>query len=135
MLALALVLAGCGGGDETRADGAVVVDAAAADAAAADTAVFTAPRQRETLPSSRIYYTLTDHDWYARGEPLVHENAAYLPGGMPVSASTTEMRELGEYQGVAYYTRDGDAERALYVPVFEGYWQAFRPDTAGRVGN
>jgi hypothetical protein len=55
--------------------------------------VYTAPPTREDLPSARIYYTLTDHEWYARGDPLVHENAFYIPAGQPVSASLEEMEQ------------------------------------------
>jgi hypothetical protein len=91
--------------------------------------VFTAAPMREDLPSARIYYTLTDHEWYARGDPLVHENAPYIPGGQPVSASLDEMEHMGAYHGVEYYVRHGDERQTLYVPVFEGYWQPFRPDT------
>lgn len=95
-----------------------------------DTVVYVADRDREALPSHRIYYTLTQHEWYARGEPLLHEGRAWHASGMPVSASTAEMELLGDYQGVEYYARSGDAVAAVYVPVFEGYWQPFRADTA-----
>jgi hypothetical protein len=90
--------------------------------------------ERQTLPPSRIYYTLTDHPWYARGEPLVHENAAYHAAGMPVAASVDQMQHAGEYQGVDYYLRQGDERQAVYVPIYEGYWQSFRADTAARAG-
>jgi hypothetical protein len=91
--------------------------------------VFVASEERVSLPSSRIYYTLTSHEWYARGEPLVHEGRTYRPGGMPVAASLTDMTRLGEFRGVEYYHRAGDTA-AVYVPVFEGYWQTFRTDSA-----
>jgi hypothetical protein len=94
--------------------------------------IYTAPPTREDLPSARIYYTLTDHEWYARGDPLVHENVSYAPGGQPVAASLEEMQEAGAYHGVEYYVRHGDERHTLYVPVFEGYWQPFRPDTTAR---
>jgi hypothetical protein len=94
--------------------------------------VFTAAPARADLPSARIYYTLTDHEWYARGDPLMHENTAYSPSGQPVSVSLDEMQQAGDYFGVEYYVRPGDERHALYVPVFEGYWQPFRPDTTPR---
>jgi hypothetical protein len=47
---------------------------------------------------------------------------------MPVAASLGEMTKAGEYGGVMYYMRSGEPER-IYVPVFEGYWLVFRPDT------
>lgn len=100
-----------------------------------DTVVYVADRDREALPSHRIYYTLTQHEWYARGEPLLHGGRAWHASGMPVSASTAEMELLGEYQGVEYYARSGDAVAAVFVPVFEGYWQPFRADTAQQVTN
>jgi hypothetical protein len=50
----------------------------------------------ETLPESRIYHTLTDHEWYARAEPLRHEGAPYQPAGLPIVASLAEMEHVGE---------------------------------------
>ena len=48
---------------------------AAGSPAVADTvegdSVFDPAEDVVTLPTSRIYYTLTSYDWYARGEPLV----------------------------------------------------------------
>ena len=81
-----------------------------------------------TLPSNRIYYTLTSFDWYARGEPLVHDGRAYAPEGMPVSASLADMSKAGDYHGVEFYVRSGDPDPVVYVPVYDGYWQRFRAD-------
>jgi hypothetical protein len=100
-----------------------------------DTAVFASEPEREALPSHRIYYTLTQHEWYARGEPLMHEQRPFHAGGMPVAASAGDMQHLGEYQGVDYYARTGDTADAVYVPVFEGYWQPFRSEAAQRPVN
>lgn len=100
---------------------------AGADSALADT-TFTPEPERVTLPTSRIYHTLTTYEWYARGEPLLHDGRAYRPEGMPISASLTEMSRAGEFRGVEYYVRDGDSSPAVYVPVFQGYWQRFRLD-------
>jgi hypothetical protein len=133
--ALCLVAAGCA---RDEAEPSATPASAAADPAAgtgAGDSVFAPAHERETLPSSRIYYTLTQHAWYARGEPLLHENRAWHPVGMPVSASVPEMRAAGEYQGVEYYVREADTEPALYIPVFEGYWQAFRADTSNTRAN
>jgi hypothetical protein len=130
--ALACALAACGGRDDSadESDGsAVAIDAEQ------DTAFFVAAPERENLPSARIYYTLTQHEWYARGQPLLHENRPYHAVGMPVAASLPDMEELGEYQGVDYYARRGDTAAAVYVPVFEGYWQPFRADTTARTVN
>jgi hypothetical protein len=124
------VLAACG-----RADPGVHATAAEIDApeitGGTDTVYIAAPA-REDLPSTRIYFTLTDHEWHARGLPLVHDNAPYIAGGQPVSASLDEMEHMGNYHGVEYYSRHGDERRTLYVPVFEGYWQPFHPDTTAR---
>jgi muramoyltetrapeptide carboxypeptidase len=92
--------------------------------------VYTAAPTREDLPSARIYYTLTGHEWYARGQPLVHENAPY---------SRRDAR-----QRVAHRDAEGGRvprgrvlhsawrrRRTLYVPVFEGYWQPFHRRTPG----
>lgn len=117
------VLAGCGSDDEP----ADRTPAAAADTIHSDS-VFEPAEDIVTLPSSRIYYSLTNFDWYARGEPLVHDGRPYAPDGMPVSASLDAMTKAGEYQGVEYYARSGDPEPAVYVPVFDGYWQRFRGD-------
>jgi hypothetical protein len=94
--------------------------------------IYTGAPGRDALPAARIYFNLTDHDWYARGDPLVHENVAFTPAGNPVSAAVDEMQHVGDYLGVDYYVRPADTTGALYVPVFEGYWLPFRPDTASR---
>jgi hypothetical protein len=117
------VLTGCGT-DDDRPDREAPL---AADNVAADS-VYAPAEDLVTLPTSRIYYTLTSHDWYARGEPLVHDGRPYEPEGMPVSASLDVMEKAGEYSGVEYYVRSGDPEPAVYVPVFDGYWQRFRGD-------
>jgi hypothetical protein len=124
---VALAAGGCGDREEAAAaqDG----EPAVADGNVTDS-VFAPAAEREALPSSRIYYTLTQHEWYARGQPLVHDSRAYHPAGMPVSASVSEMSPAGDYHGVEYYVRQADADATLYIPVFEGYWQAFRADTS-----
>jgi hypothetical protein len=118
------VLAGCRPDDGSPPD-----DTARAlpDSVSADS-VFTPASDIETLPSSRIYYTLTSFDWYARGEPLVHDSRAWEPEGTPISASLADMARAGEYQGVEYYVRSGDPDPVVYVPVYDGYWQRFRAD-------
>ena len=115
------VLAGCGSADEPADDAPAAADSVAGDS------VFDPAEDVVTLPTDRIYYTLTSFDWYARGEPLVHEGRPYEPEGMPVGASLTDMTKAGEYQGVEFYVRGGDNE-SVYVPVFDGYWQQFRAD-------
>lgn len=128
----ALALTGCRR-EEPEAQAAMAEVEAPEIIGGADT-VF-ASIEREDLPPSRIYYTLTDHAWYARGEPLVHENTPYHAAGMPVGASLDRMQHVGEYQGVEYYVLSGDERPAVYVPVYEGYWQPFRADTTTRAGN
>lgn len=79
----------------------------------------------EPLPE-RIYFTLTEYAWYAQGEPLVWDNAAYRAGTGVVARPLSAMRKLGEYQGVDVYREDAaTVDTALYVPVFPGYWQPF----------
>jgi hypothetical protein len=126
--AFACICLACGT-DEQPIDAAA--EAAPSEVAVADDSVYVPQRELVEKPD-RIYLSLTAYEWYARGEPLLHANAAYQPAGFPVAAPLSEMHVTGEYQGVEYYVRDGDAEPILYVPVYEGYWQAFRPDTAGR---
>lgn len=84
---------------------------------------------REQLARDRIYYDLTRFEWYARGEPLVRDGVAYQPAGLPIALSLRELERIGEFEGVEYYRRAGDADH-LYVPVFDGYWLAFRPPPA-----
>jgi hypothetical protein len=80
-------------------------------------------------PPPVIYYDLTRYEWYARGEPLVHEGWSYSPGAL-VAASGGEMEALGDYGGVTYYRRrDGGAD-SLFVPVYERYWLTFNPGAA-----
>jgi hypothetical protein len=99
---------------------------AAADTIAAASLPPAAPEQAsERLPADRIYYDLTRFEWYARGQPLLHEGVGYQPAGMPVPAPASEMKLLGEYEGVEYYRREAD-DGLLFVPVFDGYWLAFR---------
>jgi hypothetical protein len=135
---VAFPLAGCSRHD--AADDAVAEEAAADAAAAEGSAGSSAAappdawrpdEERESLPSSRIYYTLTDYAWYAHGEPLLHEGRPHVPVGLPIAASVEEMEKVGEYEGVDYYTRRNDSEPVLYVPVFEGYWLTFRLSTIG----
>jgi hypothetical protein len=138
---VAFPLAGCSRHDATDDE---VAEEASADASAEDgsagssAAVPPAPpdawrpdKERESLPSSRIYYTLTDYAWYAHGEPLLHEGRPHVPVGLPIAASVEEMEKVGEYEGVDYYTRRNDPDPVLYVPVFEGYWLTFRLSTIG----
>lgn len=115
------VLAGC----DAREPPAERRATAAADSVAPDS-VFDPAEDLVTLPTSRIYYTLTSYDWYARGEPLVHEGRPYEPEGMPVTASLDAMTKAGEYHGVEYYVPKGEPGPIVYVPIYDGYWQRFR---------
>jgi hypothetical protein len=133
-LLLGGVMTACGRDDTTDAETETERVPVAAGAEQ-DTAVFVGQPDRESLPGNRIYFTLTQHAWYARGEPLLHENRQYQAAGMPIAASVPDMELLGDYQGVEYYARRGDAVDAVYVPVFEGYWQPFRADTTIRPAN
>jgi len=116
------VLAACDRDPPRPAATAAVNDSTVADS------VFEHDEERVTLPSSRIYYTLTSYDWYARGQPLLHDGRAYTPQGLPIPASLEEMTRVGEFEGVEYYERAGDSSPAVFVPVFQGYWQQFRLD-------
>jgi hypothetical protein len=117
---LALGLFACGAPEPAHVppeDGATVAGALAPASAAS-------PRT-DFLPSERIYYDLTRFEWYAHGEPLRAADLSYQPAGLPLAAPLAEMERAGEYRGVEYYRRSGSDDR-LYVPVFEGYWLAFR---------
>lgn len=118
-ITLALLLGAC--------EAAGPAETPATRALAAPTAA-TAPAP-DHLSSDRIYYDLTRFDWYAQGEPLVHADQPYQPFGMPLAAPLSEMERAGEYRGVEYYRRGGD-DASLYIPVFDGYWLAFRASHA-----
>lgn len=124
-IVIALALAGCSPDDPAPDDAAD--RAATRDSAAAADSIFL-PRADTGLPPERIYYRLTDYPWYAEGRPLLHEGREYQPAGTPVTATLEEMSPAGEYEGVEYYVRSGESAEELYVPVYEGYWQAFRPE-------
>lgn len=120
------VLAGC------NAEPEPVDSPPPADSIAADS-VFAPDEDQINLPTASIYYTLTSFDWYARGEPLIHTGRSYEPDGMPVNIPLTDMQKVGEYHGVEYYTRAADPSPAVYVPVYEGYWQMFSMDPSAAV--
>jgi hypothetical protein len=130
-LLAACCAAACGRDDAEPVDHAVAEIEAPAITGDVDT-IYTAAPAPDALPAGRIYYNLTDHEWYARGAPLVHENVGYAPAGNPVAAGVQEMQQVGDYFGVEYYVRPADTTAVLYVPVFEGYWLPFRPDTVRR---
>ena len=107
------------------------LDDGVADAAPAETtAVPPEPEVVEVPPSEplpeRIYFNLTDYEWYAAGEPLVYRNAEYNAATGVIAAPLSRMRQVGEYQGVDVYAAEGESEDStLYVPVYPGYWQPF----------
>ena len=124
-----LFLPGCG--KEEEAEPAADTTVAVADSVARTDTTFSADPDRVVLPPDRIYYSLTVHEWYARGEPLMHDGRAFQPAGLPIAASLPEMERAGEYQGVEYYRR-GNADSVLFVPVHRGYWQVFRGEASPR---
>jgi hypothetical protein len=121
-----LTVAGCDRGapaDAATQSSEAVADGEAAAAAVADTAA--AAAASEPLPE-RIYFDLTRHDWYARGEPLVYSDVRYEAGRDLLAAPLSAMRKLGEYQGVDVYgAADAAEDSTLYVPVHPGYWLPF----------
>lgn len=134
LTALLLTAAACGVQDaaETATPAAEAVDSATtANAGPADSG-YVPLEEAEPQPRVRLYPTLTDYEWYARGEPLRHEGVAYLPSGAPVTAATSDMQHAGEYQSVDYYVRAGVADGVVYVPVYRGYWQPFRAGSSSR---
>lgn len=123
-MVVAAVLVGVCGCNRSEDTEPAATATAAADSVAPDS-VFRAPAEPVAPSTHRIYYTLTSHEWYAQGRPLVHEGQPHQPAGVPVNASADELTRAGEFEGVEYYTRAGEAG-VVYVPVFEGYWQVFR---------
>jgi hypothetical protein len=118
-----LTVAGC---DRlTRTDAAATSSSEAAAAEDAPPADADTAAAAEPLPE-RIYFDLTRHDWYARGEPLVYSEVRYEAGRDVVAAPLSAMRKLGEYQGVDVYgAADAAGDSTLYVPVHPGYWLPF----------
>jgi hypothetical protein len=96
--------------------------------------LFIADETEDRTRPPRVYHDLTRHDWYARGEPLMHEGRSYPQSGAPAAIRGARLELAGEYGGVDYYRLPGDPRDALYVPVYESYWLPFRaaPDTAPR---
>jgi hypothetical protein len=128
---LCCAVVACSGDDSAANAAEEPAPTAAADSSGDSDTTFTPDTRRQVLPSDRIYFNLTQHEWYAKGQPLVHEGRSFMPAGFPVAASLQEMQRAGEYQGVEYYRRtDGDS--SLYVPVSRGYWQVFRGGSAQR---
>jgi hypothetical protein len=82
------------------------------------------PGSAQTRPA-RIYYDLTRFEWYARGQPLVHEGRTYQPAGAPLPVRDITLELAGEYGGVDYYRMPGDDRDVVYVPVYEWYWLRF----------
>src|SRR5690606_24267992 len=74
----------------------------------------------------RVYYVLTEFDWYARGEPIVLDGTAHTVAGDPLRLDARSLERSAEYGGVDVYRRAGDPN--VYVPVFDGYWLPFAPD-------
>lgn len=137
-IGVALALPGCSRGDAPADTAAAQETTAPTDSAAPPAVSAPSPadawqpdEERKSLPSNRIYYTLTSFPWYARGEPLLHEGRPHVPTGPLITASVEEMEKVGEYEGVEFYTRRNDPDPVLYVPVFEGYWLGFRLNTLG----
>jgi hypothetical protein len=132
LLALAgtFTAAACGRDEDPVAERpapAVSAVSAAAEPDGDSASIFMAPEDtRDDLPPT-IYYDLTRFEWYARGEPLVHEGRAYMPGGALFSAGASAMEQVGQFGGVDYYRQAGADVETLYVPVFERYWLGFRP--------
>jgi len=112
----------------------------ASNAVQAGLAPVVAPQPAQAAPAapeypSTIYYDLTRYEWYARGEALVHDSAAFHPTGVPVALPLAELERVGNYQGVDVYQHrfaaDRDANR--YVPVYEGFWLRFSAQPVGTI--
>jgi hypothetical protein len=134
----AIVLAGtlwsaaCGG-DDTPAErqaNADVPETPGAVAATADDEIFIAEQDGGAERPETIHYDLTRFQWYARGEPLVHEGRRYVAGGALFAAPASAMERVGEYGGVHYYRQPSSGEATLFVPVYERYWLQFRSQDA-----
>jgi hypothetical protein len=125
------LLGSCGRANEMNAANGV----AEADSAATSVGVEISSEVEQAEPErqpNRIYYDLMQFVWYARGEPILFENAPYRPRGAPIRASADRMEKAGEYQGVEFYKadEDDDADAVIYVPVFEGFWLRFVRDSS-----
>lgn len=83
-----------------------------------------------TAVPRRIYYELTDFDWYQKGEPLMVEGAPYDVAGPPLRRGSAGLEAAGSYEGVDYY-RARDGGDTVFVPVYPLYWQPFARRGAG----
>jgi len=134
VLAGTFLSAGCredGAAEAEVADGAPDPAAVAPDTA--DEGIFIAEEDHVDERPETIYYDLTRFDWYARGEPLMHEGRAFVAGGTLVAAPLSAMERIGEYGGVAYYRRP-EVAGVLFVPVYDRYWLQFRAQEAAPAG-
>jgi hypothetical protein len=76
-------------------------------------------------PVIRIYYDLTQYDWYREGRPLETGSGIYVEDGDPVFLPSDSVVRAGEYQGVEYYRRVAGDDSTLLVPVYPNYWLPF----------
>ena len=125
------LLGSCGRANEMQGANGVAEADSPATSAGVEVSSEVEHAEPEKLPN-RIYYNLTQFVWYARGEPILFENAAYRTRGAPIRASADRMEKAGEYQGVEFYRtdEDDDASAVVYVPVFEGFWLPFVRDSS-----
>lgn len=142
VLALLLAIAaGCGKGDETAEDSAQATSSTAAldgdtvQGAASSGAEEAEPAAEESEPPDTIYYDLTKFEWYRRGEPIVIDDARYLPGKVEATGERKLKRE-GDYEGVDYYANEDASQPydTVYVPVYPGYWLPFINQRQGAEG-
>jgi hypothetical protein len=123
-LAGTLMTAACGDENDDAGPGGAATRDVAMDTDTAD--IFLADEASTDDRPAVVYPDLTRYDWYARGEPLVHEGRAFVAGGPLVAAPASAMEHAGEYGGVAYFREGGGNDSTLYVPVYARYWLAFR---------
>lgn len=136
VLAIAVILAfaaGCGRGERTEeGDGDGLEDriVEVIDSAGPSGANGVGLEEAEEEAPETIYFDLTQYEWYRRGEPVVIDEARYLPGAVEATGERKLKRE-GDYQGVEYYASEGASQPfdTIFVPVFPGYWLTFLNQT------
>ncbi len=89
------------------------------------------PEEAKVRPNepAEIYYDLTHHEWYRRGQPLLVDGQPFQPASRPEPTMARTFEPAGRYEGVTYYVIEGATPpyTVVYVPVSRGYWQPFLP--------
>src|SRR5690606_3341864 len=89
----------------------------------------TEPADADAMPD-RVYFVLTEFDWYARGEPIVLEGTSYTVDDDPIRIDARTMEHVVAYRGGSRCGSVGDRNRSF--PGFDRFCLTFVPDPGTR---